>query len=95
VSLSPRQKFAWGMVIFVAVGLAIAIAAGEYAGQSQVPMVMFFAWCGIGSLLLMQIRCPRCGTPVVYQGKLGKLSVYAGFVRRHCQNCGDDLDKKT
>lgn len=83
------------MVIFVIVGLAIAIAAGERADHSQGLMVGFFAWVGIGSLVLMRIRCPRCGTPVVYQGKLGKVSVYAGFVRQHCQNCGEDLGKKT
>lgn len=94
MSLSPRQKFAWGMAIFVVVGLTIAVFAGEYKEKAQTLMVVFFAWGGIGSLVLMQIRCPRCDRPVVYQGKLGKLSLYAGFVRRHCQNCGEDLSKK-
>jgi hypothetical protein len=82
------------MVIFVIVGLAIGITAGEFKDHSQVLMVAFFAWVAIGSLVLMQIRCPRCGTPVVYQGKLGKISLYAGFVRRQCQHCGEDLTKK-
>ena len=95
MSLSPRQRFAWGLAIFVIGGLTIAVIAGEFKEHSQAFMVAFFAWGGIGSFALMQIRCPRCGTPVVYQGKLGKLSLYAGFVRRNCQNCGEDLSKKS
>ena len=94
MNLSPRQWFIGCMVIFVAVGLAVGITAGEFDDHSQVLMVVFFAWVAISSLVLMQIRCPRCGTPVVYQGKVGKLSLYAGFVRRQCQNCGEDLTKK-
>ena len=89
MSLSPQKKIAWGMVVFVVVGIGIAIVEGET--HIDALKWVFFAWGGIGSICLMQIRCPNCETPVVYQGKLGGLSIYAGFVRRKCQNCGHDL----
>ena len=94
MSLSPWQKFACVTAIFVSVGLAMGIIAGEFDIDTEVLMVVFFSWVAVCSFALMQIRCPRCSTPVVYQGKLGKVSLYAGFVRRHCQNCGEDLSKK-
>lgn len=91
MSLSPRKKFAWGMVVFVIVGVAIGIFAAET--QIHALKWVFFAWIGIGSICLMQIRCPNCTTPVVYQGKMGGISIYAGYVRKTCQNCGHDLTK--
>ena len=89
MSLSPRQKFAWVLIVFVVVGIAI----GVFEAETDIYELkwVFFAWIGIGSVCLMQIRCPNCATPVVYQGKLGRISIYAGFVRRKCQNCGYDL----
>jgi len=92
--LSPRQMFALGLLIFIAIGLAIGVVAAWFKQHSPVLMIIFFAWVAIGSVALMQIRCPRCGTPIAYQGKLGRLSLYAGFARRHCQNCGEDLTKR-
>lgn len=92
MSLSPREKFAYAAAVFVAMGLFIVIALVEVQARSLA--VLFFVWIAVGSLALMQIRCPRCKTPVVYQGELGKISIYAGLVRKHCQNCGEDLTKK-
>jgi len=90
MNFSPRQKFIIAVFTFVAIGLGIGIAAGE-AEESFPLMAAFFIWIAVGSFGLMQIRCPRCDTPVVYQGKVGKFSIYAGFVRRNCQNCGESL----
>jgi ribosomal protein S27AE len=92
MKISPRAKFIYGAIIFIVIGLAIGVmAAVTHARVMSSIFIMFFAWIFIGSWVLSQIRCPNCGTSVAYQGKLGGLSIYAGFVRSECQNCGHDL----
>ncbi len=93
MKLSPREKFIFAAMAFVLIGIAIVVILVET--QSKALIVGFFAWIGIGSLLLTRIRCPNCGTSVAYQGKVGGLSIYAGFVRHSCQNCGHDLTART
>lgn len=89
---SPRKKFVYAACAFILVGLAIIIALVET--QQTALIVAFFVWIMGGSFLLMRIRCPNCGVPVAYQGKLGSISIYAGFVRSKCQNCDADLTKE-
>jgi hypothetical protein len=91
MNTSPRKIFACGMVLFILVGIAIGIAAAEIKIYSL--KWIFLAWIVIGSFCLLKIRCPKCKTPVAYQGRLGKMSIYAGFVRKTCLNCGHDLTK--
>lgn len=89
MKISPRQLFIYAAMIFVVVGLAIVVVLVET--QAKTLIIGFFAWIAIGSFLLTRIRCPNCGTSVAYQGKVGKFSIYAGFVRHYCQSCGHDL----
>ena len=92
MNISPKSKFRCGALIFVSVGLAIGVIAAQTNAQVMSPIfILFFVWIVIGSWLLLRISCPNCGTSVLYQGRLGGLSMYAGFVRRKCQNCGHDL----
>lgn len=92
MKISPRAKFVYGMLIYVLVGLAILVVAGRTNARVWDRIfIMFFTWGIVGSLVLLKIRCPNCSTSVAYQGKLRGLSIYSGFVRRKCQNCGHDL----
>lgn len=90
--ISPRMTFVLGVGMFVVVGIGIAFALIET--QETALEVAFFGWIIGGSYLLSRIRCPNCGISVAYQGKLGGISIYAGFVRTRCQNCGEDLTKR-
>jgi len=42
---------------------------------------------------LDKIKCPKCGMPVTYQGKILGESYFGGFSNRKCKNCGWDLNK--
>jgi len=86
---SPRKKFVYAACTFIVVGLAIVVALVET--QETALTIAFFAWIMGGAFLLTRIRCPNCDVPIVYQGKLGSISIYAGFARKKCQNCGEDL----
>jgi len=89
--MSPRVKFISFGLASIAIGLAIGVTL--VSTQNKLLMAGFFGWIAIASFLLLRIRCPSCGVPVAYQGQFGRLSVYAGFARRTCQNCGHDLTK--
>ena len=92
MNISPRGRFIYGMLIFIIIGLAIGVIDSMTHGQVMGPMfILFFVWGIVGSIALIKIRCPTCGTSVAFQGKVGGLSIYAGFVRRNCQKCGRDL----
>ena len=94
MKISPRAKFVYGMLIYILVGLAIGVVAAHINARVWDPIfILFFAWGVICSLVLLQIRCPNCGTSVAHQGKMGGISFYAGFVRKTCQNCGYDLTR--
>lgn len=93
MKLSTREKFIFAATAFILIGIAIVIVL--FDTQSKLLAVGFFAWIGIGSFLLTQIRCPNCGAPVVYQGEVGRVAIYAGFVRHNCQKCGIDLTTRT
>lgn len=41
---------------------------------------------------LDKLKCPSCGMPVTYQGKILGENYFGGFLNRHCQNCDWDLD---
>lgn len=92
MNISPRAKFVYGTIVYVLVGLLTGVVAAETDSRVMSPLfICFFAWIIFGSWVLSKIRCPNCDTSVAYQGKLGGLSIYAGFVRSKCQNCGHDL----
>ena len=38
------------------------------------------------------IKCPNCGTPVTFQGRIFGFAVHAGLIKHECQNCGWNLD---
>lgn len=89
MKIPPRSKFVYTAIVFILIGLTIGGLLIET--QKTILAVIFFVWIVVGSWALSSIRCPNCGTSVAFQGKVGGVSLYAGFVRRTCQNCGHDL----
>lgn len=91
MNLTPKRKFVWLCFVVVLIGLAIGCSAVIIDAEEI--KWMFFLWVAVGSFILMRIRCPQCGVPVAYQGRLGGMPLYAVFFRKNCQNCGNDLTK--
>lgn len=91
MKFSPREKFGLGIATYVGVGFLLG-SAMLYT-QSYLLVAMFFGWSILASYGLWSIRCPQCDVPLVYQGKLGQFSFYAGFAHTKCQHCGWDLTK--
>jgi hypothetical protein len=83
------QKSIRAWIVIVAVGLFIGLG-GLYV--SNWLLVPFVAWAILGPrILLKDIACPKCGTPVTYQGTYFGARINGGFVRRQCQECSWDL----
>jgi hypothetical protein len=93
VGISIRQKFWFTTVFVVVVGLAIGTILGEL--RSRWLELGVFGWLFIGTYLMARVKCSNCGTPVVYQGKIGSIPLVAGFVRKRCQKCDFDLTQRT
>ncbi len=72
------------------VGLALIAAALELSHWFFVPFVVFIY---VPQFFLERIVCPKCGTPVTYQGTILGKRIRGGFIRRHCQECGWDLNR--
>jgi hypothetical protein len=85
-----RNVRAW--VIIMSVALSIGLLALYVSNWFILP---FFGWTLIvPHLLLKGIDCPKCGTPVTYQGTFFDFRIKGGFIRRKCQQCGWDLRKQ-
>lgn len=56
-------------------------------------VIPFFILIVSGHLVFNKIVCPKCGTPVTYQGGIMGVRITGGFIRKKCQNCGWDLRK--
>ena len=90
--MSPRQRFFLVMFLVIAIGFSIGIVMGET--QSIWAIAAFLLVPFVGTFVLYKIRYPVCGTSLSYKGKIGGLSLYAGYANRKCQKCGHDLTKK-
>jgi hypothetical protein len=89
IAISSKQKFLLTTLLLVVVGLALGLLMLSL--QSLWFAFALIVWTFASSYLLYQVRCPNCGTSLSYKGKVGGMSLYAGFANRRCQNCGHDL----
>jgi hypothetical protein len=91
MKLSIQYKFFIRLFLCMLIGFFIGIFAVETQLKSL--LLVFFGWAFMASYLVFRIKCPSCGKPVAYQGEVNGVSVYAGFCRNKCVNCGHDLTK--
>ena len=81
------------MVTAFVIAVGFVIGAITVQTQAQAAVIAFFVWLFIGTFLMLRVRCPNCGTPLVVRGKLVGVPILSAFVNRYCQSCGYDLDK--
>ena len=86
---------AYGKYIWAWIGV---FAAALSCGLGAVTLSAWFAalFLGVvfgGGILLRRIACPKCGTPVCYDGAIRGRRFYDAFIHRECRQCGWDLDK--
>jgi len=84
-----KNWLAW--VCIMAIGLLLVWAALEVSNWFVLPFALFIY---IPQFFLERITCPNCGTPVTYQGTIAGKRIRGGWIRKNCQECGWDLDKK-
>lgn len=89
MKISTRARFYLITILVIVIGIAAIPFFFDPDGTYF--SFVFFGWICIGSFLVFQVKCPNCGTPVVYQGKVAGVRMYAGFVRKQCQCCRYDL----
>jgi hypothetical protein len=81
-----RNQLAWACIMIVA--FAFILLSLYLSKWFLLPL---FAMMTSVQFLLNRIVCPKCGTPVTYQGSVAAFRVKGGFIRRKCQQCGWDL----
>ena len=87
-TLSAYEKNVLAWVVIMVLGLS-AIFASLYVSNW---FLLAFAAVAYGpQFVLKRIVCPKCGTPVTYQGQLFGFAIQGGFIRRKCQACEWDL----
>jgi hypothetical protein len=75
------------MVVELTIGLLALYLSAWFA-------VPFLALVFFMPFVLKGIICPKCGTPVTYQGTFFGVQVQGGFIHKNCQQCGWDLNTK-
>jgi hypothetical protein len=90
-SMSAYQKNVLAWIVIMTLGLAVALAS---LYVSTWFLVAFAAIIYGPQFLLKRIACPKCGTPVTYQGSIAGFPIHGGFIRRQCQSCGWDLRRR-
>jgi hypothetical protein len=82
-----RNVLTWAC--FMAIQLSAILLALYLSNWFLVPLV---AAMFVIPSILRRIVCPKCGTPVTYQGTFAGIRIPGGFIRRKCRQCGWDLN---
>ena len=84
-----QNQLTWAciMVVELTIGMLALYVSTWFA-------VPFLALVFVIPIALKGIVCPKCGTPVTYQGTFFGVQVSGGFIRKKCQQCGWDLNTK-
>ena len=88
--MSPKSKFYWMIVLTLVVAWSL-IAIWTVTDQ-EIFLGLLLGWIFVGGWLIKSVRCPSCGVPVSYQGKLGTMQVHGAFAAGCCRNCGHRLN---
>jgi hypothetical protein len=88
---SPKRKFDAAMVLVLLVGFILGMIL--VASHRNFVIFIFFGWALFGVWLLFSIKCPNCGKPVAYKGRIKSIPIFAGYSNSRCQNCDFDLNK--
>lgn len=84
--MSPKSKFYWILITTLVVGWSL-IALWAITDR-DIFVGLLLGWVFIGSALVRSVKCPDCGVPVSFQGKVGTFSVHGPLARGGCRNCG-------
>ena len=89
--MSPRAKYIFVFAVLgPAVAGAIMFVASRFWIHFGIALCPFIVWI---QMLLMHIRCPRCGTSIGFPRGL-VVSLEPFFPPRTCVECGADLTAK-
>lgn len=89
---SPRMRFWLVTIIFIV--CAFVVSAKMLGLDEKYEEYVFFGWLVFGSIAMSLVRCPSCGTPLVFQGSVGGIPLVAGFANKRCKKCDCDLTAK-
>ena len=92
MKISAYEKFWLTTGLCTLIGFVFGLISVET--QSKLSLLLFFAWAFIASYLIHQIKCPNCGAPLTFQGKLLGLPIWGGFAHRKCKSCEVSLCSK-
>ncbi len=82
-----QNQIAWASIIVV--GLSVGLLALYVSTWFLIP---FFAMVFVIPRVLKGIDCPKCRTPVTYQGTFFGKQIFGGFINKKRQQCDWDLN---
>lgn len=91
--MSPKSKFLLTLLSALVIGFGV-IVAWLLSGHDWVGY-MIFVWLFIATWAMYKIACPRCGAPVAYSARVGRVQILSAIPRRTCEQCGYDLTRST
>jgi hypothetical protein len=91
MSFTTRGKFRATLAVVMLVGFAI-IALWAATNRNWVAYLVF-VWVFAGTWVIAQVKCPRCGAPVAYNVRVGKIRILSAFSRRQCGECGQAFNQ--
>jgi hypothetical protein len=87
--MSPRKKFSW--MVFAVLVVSWSLIALWVMTDQVIFVALLLGWIFVGTGLVKSVKCPSCGMPLSYQGKISSFSVHGALARGRCRNCGYDL----
>src|SRR5690348_2721278 len=90
--MTPYRKYVSTWALITGVGFLLGIAS---LYLSQWLAVVFFAWIFAAKSILDRVTCPKCGTPLYYNGpRFAERRTGPNiFSRTTCRACGSDLTR--
>jgi len=90
--MSPRNQYLLTWLTFMASALLLALGGIYFSNWFAIP---FFGSVIVASIKLRQIVCPKCSTPLAFDGhrlrdRKGTPRVWS---KRRCAACDHDLSK--
>ena len=85
---SAYEKYLMTWIYMMVVEMTLGLFAMYYSNWFVAP---FFLVIFSGRYFFLKIKCPKCGTPVIYDNTPANLQIFALFFRPKCTNCGWDL----
>jgi len=85
---SAYEKYLTAWIYTMSLGLLFGVSSLYISVWFMIPFwVVVFS----GRYFFIRIRCPNCGTPVIYDASIANFQIFSLFFKPVCKKCGWNL----